>query len=207
MEAVESTRHTHRLILSIGDFLDPVTGRGDAIIVNVDGIAERPQISYQGLGRRLTGAVGKRSDGGVNGIHAQLRAKEIGQWGQAGQGVGVYLQRDIFSNGAADSRDKGSHAVRSEQSAGVLQHDAVDVGAFKQLLRLLLVELIGVHWAKAVGQRTKGLSAKFLGKLEALVNVVDVIEPIKRTNDTEAVGIKAFSPVKDGIIRQEVKGC
>ena len=63
-----------------------------------------------------------------------------------------------------------------------------------------------MYGAQAVGQCAEGFGTEFLSQLEALVDVVDVIQAIEGTDHTEAIGVETLGPVQDGVIRQEVKG-
>ena len=206
VHAVERARFAHGLVLAVRDLLDLLAGAVHALIVDVHGVAQRTQVARERLGGGLALAVGKRGDGGVDGIHAKLRSVDVRQRRKAGERVGVDFKRQLVANRTADRGDEGLHAVRGEQAAGVLEHDAVDVCALDKLLGFVNVELVGVHRTQAVGQAAVRLGAEFLGQDEGVGDVVDVVEAVEGADHAEAVGVQPLHPCMDDVVGQEVEG-
>jgi hypothetical protein len=127
-------------------------------------------------GVRLARAVGERSDGAIEDVHAGGDGRVVGRVGQARRVVAVQGQRNL------DLGLDGLHEVignGSDQKAGhVLDADRICTHLF-QLHGHLHEGFHGVDRRNGVGQRALGVAAEFLGGGDGGLEVAGVVEGVE----------------------------
>ena len=101
----------------------------ERLIVDIDLMSQRAQIGHDPLRRRIGNAVRGGAGGALNGADAPFRCVHICQLAYSDRAVGVQFQRFL-----ADDRLHGGYqragAQRRQKTAGILDIERVDVGAF-----------------------------------------------------------------------------
>ena len=95
MELVVRLRHTDRQAFVVGDARKMLAHLFDELVIDIQGVADAPQVPHYGLRRRLRLAVGERCDGGLELRNAELDALDIDQGRQAGYAMAVQRQRHV----------------------------------------------------------------------------------------------------------------
>ena len=140
------------------------------------------------LGVRLRRAVGEGDDGDFHAIHAGVNGGEVGGGAEAG-GV-VRVQGDGKTDLALQLFHELVGDLRLQDAGHVLDPDGIAPHLFQ--LNTHLDEILdGVDGADGVAQLAAGVFAVLLGGLDGGLQVADVIQGVKNTEDVLAVGAGA----------------
>ena len=109
------------------------------------------EVPYRRLGGRVRRAAGERARGGVEHAEAGPCAFEVDDRSEADRGVAVQLG-DALAGRSDEVGRQLAHCVGREQPAGVLEVEAIHVGAVRERRRALRVVRMGVDGADRVGE-------------------------------------------------------
>ena len=88
-------------------------------------VALRLEVRKRRLGRRLRRAVAERTDRGVQHVESRLQSLHVDERREPDRAVAVQLDRPP---GGEEVRREVAHRVGGQQTAGILEIEAVDVG-------------------------------------------------------------------------------
>ncbi len=135
-------------------------------------------------GVRLRGAIGKRHDGGVDGINSRLDARVVGRAAEAGGLVRVEDHRDLHPR--LQARDDLVRDVRRNQTGHVLYADRI---AAHRLDRHAVGDefLDRVHRTGRVANHALRVLARPLRRAHRGLDVAQIVQRIEDAEDVHAV--------------------
>ena len=179
------------------DGLEVVGHLEELVIVEVDLITELTQRIGEGLGGGLAGTAGEGGDSGVDDIAAGFDSLEGGHERQTGGAVGVQDNRKI--HGVLDGGDQVVCGFRGADTGHVLDAD----GGYAHLLELfdhLDILLESVDRARGIGDGTGGNGTGLDGLIDGDLEVVDVVQRVKDTDNVDAVANSSAYEAANNVI-------
>ena len=152
----------------------------------------------QGLGRRLAGALGHRAQGGIHDVAARLNRLENGH--RAGTGGVVRVQVDRQLGGRLELLDEAVGLIRQQQVGHILDADRIRAHLL-DLLGQLEEVFLGVHRADRVADGDFAVAAVFLGGLDGLLEVAQIVQRIEDADDVNAVLDGLFDELIHHVVR------
>ena len=173
-----------RVLETLGHLAEMDGGIGQLAQVQA-GVADGSlQRCHQGLGGGLAGAVGHRRQGGVHDVYPGIGRHQQRHVAGAGGVVGVQVDGD--ADGLLQSLHQGIGVHRQQEVGHVLDADHVRAHLLQLLGQLHEVGLV-VDGGHGIAEGSLHLSAVFLGRLDGLFQIADVVESVENADDVDAV--------------------
>ena len=163
------------------------------------------QRAHRRLRRHARQAVGGR----VDGVGARLGAGHVGGDAGAGRVVAVHVDGQVRVL-LADAADELRRRVGLEHAGHVLDAEHVDAEAHDLVHQLEVVLevvlLLGVQHVAAVADGALDDAAGLLHRLDAHLELVDVVERVEDAEHVDAALLGLLAEVLDGVVRQRLVG-